>query len=518
MRLVSMISSNPMKLLALYIFALIILQFLVVPNVFSASLMTSAMIVILLPLALLFFFVYTKLQQELAAERNVRQCAQYLAFHDSVSGMPNRNHFQGTLAELLHAKQQRVGVMMIDLHGFSLINDIAGHQEGYKLLNEVAKRLKENIPKNCTIANVWGDKFLLAIPQMVAAAELAALAENILNACRHPWLVDSRQFILTANIGICVSPEDGNDAITLMKNADMAVSRSKAQGKNQYKFYKLNFSSHALKSIEIETKLRNALENHEFYLQYQPRIDLATGGINSVEALIRWQNRELGIVSPGEFIPLAEATGLIDAIGEWVVVTVCQQSKAWQQAGFTLPVSINLSARQFYQQNLVESIRRSLTDARIRPATLEVEITESMVMQDVDQAIATLKELRSMGVRIAMDDFGTGHSSLTNLKLLPVDVLKIDKKFVQDAEDSAESRSIVQAIITLGHILGLMVTAEGVETERQLAIVRELGCDEVQGYFFSHPTSAENIYTMLVEGNEQATILKRQLALDSSFL
>ncbi|HWR42564.1 bifunctional diguanylate cyclase/phosphodiesterase [Sporomusa sp.] len=516
MRLLAMIQSNPLRILALYITILVFFQIKIVPD--SLSLSTIITSVMVFPPAFIFFFAYSKLQHELAEEKKTAERAHYLAFHDSITGMPNRNYFQGTLTELLAVKKQRVGVMMIDLHGFSLINDIAGHQEGYKLLKDVAKRLIQNIPENCMIANVWGDKFLLAIPGMVDPVQLTGLAENILSACRLPWLVDSRQFFLTANIGICVSPEDGKDAITLMKNADMAVSRAKAQGKNQYKFYTLNFSSNALKNIEMETKLRNALENDEFFIAYQPRVSLSTGEINSVEALLRWQNKELGLVSPGEFIPLAEATGLIDSIGEWVLITVCRQIKSWSERGFTLPVSINLSVRQFYQQNLVESIARTLNETQVEPAQLELEITESMIMQDVNQAIITIKELRSMGVSIAIDDFGTGHSSLTNLKVLPVDVLKIDKKFVQDAEDSPESRSIVQAIITLGHILGLTVTAEGVETELQLSMLREMGCNEVQGYFFSQPTSPERIYTMLVGGNEQAKILKNQLAIDSSCL
>ncbi|HWR06882.1 phosphodiesterase [Sporomusa sp.] len=516
MRLLAMIQSNPLRILTLYITLLVFFQINLVPDRLSFSMPSISLMVF--PSAFILFFAYCKLRHELAEEKKAVAKANYLAFHDSITGMPNRNYFQGTLTELLAVKQQRVGVMMIDLHGFSLINDIAGHQEGYKLLSDVAKRLIQNTPENCTIANVWGDKFLLAVPGMVDEAQLTALAEEILTACQLPWLVDCRQFSLTANIGICVSPEDGKDAITLMKNADMAVARAKTQGKNQYKFYTLNFSSNALQNLEMETKLRNALENNEFFLVYQPRISLETGEINSVEALLCWKNKELGIVSPGQFIPLAEATGLIDSIGEWVLITACRQIKAWTESGFTLPVSINLSARQFYQHNLVEGIACALNEAQVEAAQLELEITESMIMQDVEQAITTLKDFRAMGVSIAMDDFGTGHSSLTNLKLLPVDVLKIDKKFVQDAEYSPESRSIVQAIITLGQILGLSVTAEGVETERQLSMLRELGCNEVQGYFFAHPTSPENIYTMLVEGNEQAKILKNQLAIDSSCL
>lgn len=457
-----------------------------------------------------------QLQQEINKERKRTKDALYLAFHDFITGMPNRNYFQIVLTELL--SKQQVGVMMIDIHGISLINDIAGPHKGHRLLNDVAKRLVQNTPENCVIANVWGDKFLLAVSETVDENELADLAQKILLACRNPWFVDGRQFFLTANIGICVSPDGGKDAIALMKNADMAVSLAKKQGKNRYEFYTSHFSLNALKNIEMETKLRNALENGELYIEYQPRIDLSTAKINSVEALLRWSNKELGKVSPVEFIPIAEATGLIDSIGEWVLRTVSRQMKNWHELGFQLPVSVNLSVRQLYQQDLVKSLTSILAEVQIDPAQLELEVTESMVMEDVEQAIATLQALRAMGIRVAMDDFGTGHSSLTNLKHLPLDVLKIDKAFVQDTEDSEEGSSIVKAIVSLGHILGLKVTAEGVETECQLSKLREMKCDEVQGYFFSPAVSPTEIYTMLREGNAEANKLKYDLALDSSCL
>ncbi|MBP2636209.1 MAG: domain S-box/diguanylate cyclase protein [Firmicutes bacterium] len=518
MRQQEMIESHSMRILALCITLLIFLPIKIVFDRVSLPMDIIIISILLLALAVGSFFAYSKLQHELSEARKSAERTNYLAFHDSITGMPNRNYFQETLTELLTVNKERVGVMMIDLHGFSLINDIAGHQQGDRLLNDVAKRMMQNIPKNCTLANVWGDKFLLAIPGVVGTNQLTNLAENILSACQLPWSIASRQFFLTANIGICVSPEDGNDAITLMKNADMAVVQAKVQGKNQYKCYTVNFSSNAIENIEMGAKLRNALENNEFYIEYQPRINLVSGEINSVEALLRWKNEELGMVSPLQFIPLAEATGLIDSIGEWVLVTVCQQIKSWNKRGFSLPVSINLSTRQFYQQNLLESIIRILDKTMVEPARLELEITESMIMHDVEQAISTIRELRCVGVRIAMDDFGTGYSSLTNLRRLPLDVLKIDRQFVQDLEESAESCSIAQAIITLGHILGLTVTAEGVETEGQLSKLKKMGCDEVQGYFFSRPASVECIDKMLLEGNEQVNNLKNQLALDSSYL
>lgn len=460
---------------------------------------------------------FKKLRHEVIKEKRRTKEALYLAFYDFVTGMPNRNYFQIALTELLGTKQQ-VGVMMIDIHGISLINDIAGPHKGHNLLKDVAKRLVQNTPEDCVIANVWGDKFLLAVAGIIDQTGLIKLAENILSACRTPWLIDGRQFFLTANVGICISSDGGEDAIMLMKNADMAVSRAKAQGKNKYEFYTPKFSSNALKNIELETKLRNALENNELYIEYQPRIDLQAAKINSVEALLRWNNKELGRVSPVDFIPIAEATGLIDSIGEWVLCTVSRQIKRWNELGFHLPVSVNLSAHQFYQQDLVKSITCILDELEIQPALLELEITESMVMEDVEQAIATLQAFRAKGIRIAMDDFGTGHSSLTNLKRLPLDVLKIDKAFVQDAEESKESGSIVKAIISLGHILALKVTAEGVETMSQLSMLRDMKCDEVQGFFFSPAVSPEQIYTMLREGNIEANKLKYDLALDSSCL
>lgn len=461
---------------------------------------------------------YAKLKKELEYERQRAKRACYLAYYDSVTGMPNRNYFQGTLAKLLIEQKQRTGVLMIDLHGFSLVNDMLGHQAGYQLLREVEERLIETAPDTCIIANIWGDKFLLAVPGITDVSQLAKLAGHILTSCGKPLRMEDHQLSLTVNVGIAVSPEDGAEAIVLMKKADMAVARSKAQGKNGYAFYKPNFVTHALNSLKLETKLRNALDNNEFYLEYQPRIQLSTGGIRSFEALIRWRDPELGIVGPGAFIPLAEMTGLIEDIGKWVLVTACRQAKAWRDKGFEPGVSVNLSARQFYQPDLVDSILFILAETKLEPECLELEITESMIMRDVEQAIITLQELKASGIRISMDDFGTGHSSLTNLKRLPVDVLKIDKSFIQDVESSDESGTIIQVIIALGHVLKLTVTAEGVETWEQLSNVRKAGCDEVQGYYFSRPVSPEAAFQMLAEENIPLRHFKNQLAMDSSCL
>lgn len=519
MKLLTAIQANPLRSFFIYLALILILQLRAFIDIAKwLALSTAAGLSLITLTALLTQVDHLQSKKAIERERERAERTSYLAFHDSVTGMPNRNYFQGTLKRLLADKAQRVGVLMIDLHGFSLINDIAGHQAGYQLLHDAEKRLIANTPQNCVIANIWGDKFLLAIPGIANVSQLADVAETILIACGQPWAVDAQQFSLTVNIGICVSPDDGEEAITLMKNADMAVSRAKAQGKNQYTFYKHNFSYHALKSIELETRLHSALDNREFYLEYQPRISLSTADISSFEALIRWNNKELGTVGPGEFIPLAEATGLIESIGQWVLITACKQIKAWQDLGFDLAVSVNLSARQFYRSDLVNSIMHILDEEGVKPCKLELEITESMVMRDVDQAIKNINDLRAAGIRVSMDDFGTGHSSLTNLKRLPVDVLKIDKTFVQDTENSEESGAIVQAIIALGHILNLAVTAEGVETQRQLSIVRKAGCDEVQGFYFSRPVSPEIAYGMLLAGNVQAKKLKDQMALDSSWL
>jgi EAL domain-containing protein (putative c-di-GMP-specific phosphodiesterase class I) len=268
----------------------------------------------------------------------------------------------------------------------------------------------------------------------------------------------------------------------------------------------------------MENKLRNALDNNECYLCYQPRINLVTGEIASFEALLRWNNKELGLVSPEQFIPMAETTGLIIPIGDWVLTTACKQMDEWNQLGLYIPISVNLSPSQFYSKDLLSSVIYKLTEFQIDASQLEFEITESTVMQDIALALHTVEELKSLGLRIAMDDFGTGQSSLTNLRRLPVDTLKIDKSFVQETGYSPESKSIVQAIITLGHVLNLTVTAEGVETNEQLAVLRHLGCDEVQGYFFSRPVPAKDAYEMLVSGNLQANQLRTQLALDSSAL
>lgn len=434
--------------------------------------------------------------------------------------MLNCKDFISELDELLTRSKGRVGVFMLDLDRFHLVNEIAGHDVGESLLEKVKERLILNAPANCIWANYWGDKFFLAVPSIDDDVKINIITQSILNACRRPWVVESREFFLSIGIGIAMYPKHGISAVELMKNADLALAEAKSAGSNTYQFYKTSFLSKIRKNFKIEETLRRTLDTKrsELFLHYQPKINLRTGQIDSFEALIRWNSKELGALSPDQFIPIAETSGLIIKLGEWVLINACRQIQQWQSLGYHIRISVNLSANQLYDEDLVNFIISTLDYFQINPRQLELEITETMIMLNLELAVIILNKLKDIGVQIAMDDFGTGYSSLTNLKELPIDILKIDKSFIQDMEESKKSKSIVQAIITLGHILGLKVTAEGVETYSQLAIIRQYACDEVQGFYFSRPILPEDAYHMIVNGNVEAGKLRNALAFDSSYL
>jgi EAL domain-containing protein (putative c-di-GMP-specific phosphodiesterase class I) len=326
---------------------------------------------------------------------------------------------------------------------------------------------------------------------------------NINESLTKPFIIDNHEIFITASGGISLFPDDGSDAETLLKNAGAALYRTKKQGGNSYQFYTADMNAEALKRMAFENNLRRALERNEFKVFYQPKINIVNGQIVGMEALVRWQHPEFGIVSPAEFIPLAEETGLIVPIGEWVLRTACLQSKAWQDEGFSqLQVSVNLSPRQFSQTNLLEVITGIINETGIDPNCLECEITESLIMQNTEEAIRILSELKKLGVKISIDDFGTGYSSLGYLKRLPLDVLKIDKSFVQDVTSAAEDAAIVMTIISLAHNLNLKVIAEGVEIEEQLKFLQLLKCDEWQGFLYSKPVSAAEFRVLLQKNSK----------------
>jgi len=444
--------------------------------------------------------LYDSLQLELEKRKTQQERIAYLAYHEPITGLHNRNFIKETFGELLALRNKTV-VLMLDLDGFKIVNDIAGHDAGDKLLKIMAKRL-ENIKIVCNIASMGVDKFIIIYqPPDEIEGYVEKMAEMLLSTCSEPFEIDGYEFSLTGSVGIAVYPDDGLDIGVLIKNANIAMARGKETKENSYHLYTKELSKQILSRLNLEKDLRGALDRDELVLYYQPRVNIKTGQTQSLEALVRWQHPERGLIFPDNFIPLAEETGLIVPLGSWVLETACQQIKTWQDLGNPMTISVNLSAKQFYHGDLLETIRNILEKTGASPQLLELEITETLCLYDITSAIETMKDLGEMKIRIAMDDFGIGQSSLVNLKRLPINTLKIDKSFIQDAELSLESASIVKTIVILGQIMRLNVTAEGVETEGQLDLLQQYGCDEVQGYLFSKPLPLKNIEAYLEKNN-----------------
>ena len=443
---------------------------------------------------------YRELEREIIERRRAEEAAYY----DTLTGLPNRMLFQERLPHALalaERSRQMLAVMLLDLDRFKTINETLGHGVGDRLLHEVAERLTGCVRRSDTVARFAGDEFALLLMQITRPDDVIRIArrtedavevaQSILRILEAPFVWGQHELYLTASIGIGLYPDDGEDSQTLLKNAGSALNRAKEQGGNNYQFYTADMNAKALKRLALENNLRHALERDEFVLHYQPQVNISSGRIVGAEALVRWQHPELGLVSPLDFIPLAEDTGLIVPIGEWVLRTACAQNKKWQEEGWpSMCISVNLSARQFQQLQLVESIAEILAETGLAPERLELELTESALMKDTETAVETLRRIKKTGVRIAIDDFGTGYSSLSHLKRLPIDVLKIDRSFVCESTTAPDDAAIVMAIIGLAHNLKLKVIAEGVETEEQLAFLRLLNCDEIQGYLCSKPLAA----------------------------
>ncbi|HEY9700199.1 MAG TPA: diguanylate cyclase [Trichocoleus sp.] len=410
--------------------------------------------------------------------------------HDLLTGLPNRLLCEELLSLSLvnlHQQGRMLAVILLDLDRFKTINDTLGHAVGDRLLQQVSERLKTCLKEGDTLARWGNDEFTLLLP-IQCADDAVQVAQTLLMMLSHPFRVDKQEFHLTASIGVALAPYDGGDAETLLKHADATLNRSKQQGQNNYLLYTPVMNTLALERLVLGNSLYRAIDQQQFLLHYQPQVDLKTGQIIGMEALVRWQHPEIGLVSPQQFIPLAEETGLICAIGEWVLQTACAQNRAWQVAGLPpIRIAVNLSAKQFQQQDLVPTIVRILRETKLEPHYLELEITESLVMQDMGYAITALRELQALGVSIAIDDFGTGYSSLASLMHFPLNALKIDRSFVQCLIQQTSNVAIVTAIISLGHGLNLKLIAEGVETVEQLEFLRLANCDVVQGYWFSQP-------------------------------
>ncbi|WP_051330767.1 bifunctional diguanylate cyclase/phosphodiesterase [Aneurinibacillus terranovensis] len=448
---------------------------------------------------------YVGVFEDITLRKQMESKIQYQAYHDMLTGLPNRVLFNDRLDQAIDhssCNNKKLAVMFIDLDQFKRINAMFGHCIGDDLLQAVAECLKRCIRESDTIARFGGDEFMILLPEVFHEQDAVTVAEKIIEALRQPLMLGDRELFISSSIGISVYPADGNDSKTLIKNADTAMYHAKKQGRNNYQLYRsLMNDDEAFERLTLENSLRKALQKDEFLVYYQPQINLHTGEIIGMEALVRWQNPELGMVPPVKFIPLAEDTGLIIPLGEWVLRAACTQNKAWQLAGYPpIRVAVNLSMLQFKQSDMVGTIVRVLQETGLDPRYLEVEITESMLMENPDATLGTLKQLKAIGIRISLDDFGTGYSSLNYLKRLSIDTLKIDQSFVRDIATDADDRAIVNSIIHLAHSMNLRVIAEGVETTEQLNFLRSHQCDEIQGYLIGYPLPAGEFVHLMRTG------------------
>jgi len=447
--------------------------------------------------------------RERVAEERVAHARriEYLAYHDSLTGLPNRAFFSRLLGQEMQRAQryqQSLALLFLDLDRFKLINDSLGHEAGDELLREIAKRLAASVRDSDIVARLGGDEFVVLLPEVQAKIQVAAVADKILTKVAKPFLLANQEFRITVSIGISLFPGDGDDEETLTKHADFAMYSAKERGKNNFQFYSEKLNNDSLGRLTMESGLRHALERNEFCLFYQAKRSVSSGRITGMEALLRWQHPDAGLIAPMQFIPLAEETGLIVPIGRWVLKTACAQHVAWQQQGCApLSMAVNLSARQFLDESLFNDIKSVLQETGMDPQFLELEITESMLMHDVGKNLQVLSGLKEIGVTIAIDDFGTGYSSLSKLKEFSLDTIKIDGSFIHDIDRSEESRSLTQAVITMGMSLGLTVIAEGVETEAQAAFLREQCCDQYQGFYINRPMPADQ-FVKLISKQEPA--------------
>ncbi|KQV36927.1 EAL domain-containing protein [Massilia sp. Root335] len=422
---------------------------------------------------------------------------------DTLTGLANRSMLQDRIENAINLAAGRgvVWVAALDLDHFKFVNDTLGHDAGDELLKTAAQRICSVVERTDTVARTGGDEFVLVLPGRENESEAAATVRAVLEALAHPLELSGQDLVLTGSAGLAAYPADGSDAATLIQHAEVAMYRSKELGRNMVQFYMPTMNARARERLALEGALRSALTHDEFELYYQPQVDLVSGAVVGLEALIRWRHPSMGMVRPDRFINLAEETGLIVPIGAWVLRTACRQSRAWQHAGLgPLRIAVNLSARQFAEPNLVREIARVLEETGLSAACLEVEITESLVMGDVESAIRTMRELKQMGVLLSIDDFGTGYSSLSYLRRFPVDVLKIDRSFVRDIPFDEDDAAMVAAIIQLARGLRMRVIAEGVETEAQLDYLRRRGCDEVQGHVYAQAASGPDVERMLRTG------------------
>jgi diguanylate cyclase (GGDEF)-like protein len=434
-------------------------------------------------------------RREAEAKISHAQNVEYLAYHDALTALPNRSLFSKLLNQGISQAQRygnRLAVAFLDLDRFKQVNDTLGHQAGDQLLEEVARRLKACVRDSDAVARLGGDEFVVLLPQLVDERQAAVVAQKILIAIAKPFMLIGHEFRVTASIGISSYPQDGLDEQTLTKNADIAMYHAKEAGKNNFQFYSENLNANSLERLALESSLRHALERGEFLLHYQAKREIGSGQITGMEALLRWQHPDLGTVAPLRFLPVAEETGLILPIGKWVLETACRQNVAWQKLGLPrMTIAVNLTARQFTDEHLLEHIASTLQATGMEASLLELELAEGLLLRDVDRALDILTKLKAIGIRIAIDDFGIGYSSLSMLQRFPLDTIKIDRSFIGGGDDVAANEHLTDAIIAAGRALSLTVVAQGVETRDQVDFLRRHACDELQGFYFAKPVPAE---------------------------
>nr|WP_282434278.1 bifunctional diguanylate cyclase/phosphodiesterase [Bacillus sp. DNRA2] len=448
--------------------------------------------------------VFVALCRDIREKKRAEAQIRHMAYHDALTELPNRWYIQSYINKYTsnhRTTNDQLGFILLDLDYFKVINDSLGHDAGDQLLKEVAHRLQNTIQDSENIlARFGGDEFIILLPHLQSEQAVLSLGEKIIDQLSIPFMISGQKCNISASFGISLYPLDGQDLNTLIKNADLAMYYSKEKGRSCYSLYNPIMKMKAIERMDLDIHLREALENNEFILHYQPKINLKTGKIDGMEALIRWKTKENQILYPASFIHIAEETGLINPIGEWVLREACRQCKEWQNEGFKdLTISVNLSPKQFQHNNLVELIVLVLAETGLPPGSLELELTEGMIMKEPEEAVLVLTKLKDLGVKISIDDFGTGFSSLSYLKLFPIDTLKIDKSFILNMDEDKTASKIVTAIITLAHSLNLNVVAEGVEKKEQFNLLMDVNCDVVQGYYVSKPKSAMDIIHNLEE-------------------
>lgn len=448
------------------------------------------------------------IREDITIQKVHAQQMKFLATHDELTGLANRNLLHDRTNQAI-AKANRfqhyVAILLLDLDRFKIINDSLGHRIGDQLLCEVSKRITSAVRESDTVARLGGDEFVALLSDLNSVDSIQPIADKILRNISRPYKINAREISVTASLGVSIYPEDGDSSEILLRNADVAMYKAKAEG-NRICIFDAKMTKMAMERLDLEADLRFALNRGEFVLHYQPKVDIATGKINGCEALLRWKHPKRGIISPAIFIPVAEETGLILSIGNWVIQTVCNQMATWQKQGIdVVPVAANLSAKQFNNNDLVSIVRQALNSTKLDPQLLELELTESMIMQNPHSTISILHELKELGIRISLDDFGTGYSSLNYLRRFPVDCLKIDRSFIDDLTQDQSADAVATSIIAIAHSLKLHTVAEGVETPEQLEFLRDCSCDILQGYYFSKPVAAHEFIQMVIDDKRLPT-------------